>query len=244
MELVPLLIVLWRRRLLVALGFVAAVAVVVWLGSRPVAAGPGVAVTSVLVDTPGSEAVAVNPGGADTLMTRSVLLTHSMLRDEARAGIARSMGVSPNLVAVIDPALESPADATTLPLIAAKAASIHSQPFSLVLRLDPESPIISLEAYAPTPLEAARLVEAGQKQLNTLVPTATGPTYQRFTIRPITELKALEIASSHGRILAVAAAAVLFGGWCVFLIVATRLLRMVRRQSGRRRLAQAPAATS
>ena len=69
MEALPLVRRLWHRRLLLACGVLAAIAIAVVVGLRP-AAKTGVAWTRVALDTPKSQLVDSSPSGADTMPWR------------------------------------------------------------------------------------------------------------------------------------------------------------------------------
>src|SRR3954464_12220890 len=89
MELVPVVRLLWRRRLPLAAGLLVA-AVLAFVGGRTSAPSSGVASTRVSLDTPKSMLVDTTPAGATTLAWRAALLPHLGAR-RAR-GPARGSG--------------------------------------------------------------------------------------------------------------------------------------------------------
>ena len=101
MEAVTILRELWRRRLLVAAVAFAAVLVGFLLSYRvglppePRQYKVGVATARVLVDTPQSQVIKVDPKGSDTLGLRASVLANLMVEGEARAAIARRAGLKP-----------------------------------------------------------------------------------------------------------------------------------------------------
>ena len=231
MELLPFLRILWQLRLLVAAGLIASLAAAYVLGSRPVVRS-GSASVEVMLDTPHSELVSPDPSGSDSLAWRSQILVHSMLTDQARENVARTMGVPANRVVLIDLALRSPAILTTLPIAAADAGTRYA-PYSLGLVADINAPIISLQARAPDLRGAAKLIDAAVKEMQAHAPAANSPDLQPFTAERITDTQLRLIESGGSKVIAVAAAIFLFGAWCMFLVVAVSLLRLTRRQLDR-----------
>ena len=73
MELLPIFRLIWRRRLLLGAGLVAAIAAMVVFGGKS-ATRSYVAWTQVTLDTPKSQLVAAAPAGGDTLAWRASLL--------------------------------------------------------------------------------------------------------------------------------------------------------------------------
>jgi hypothetical protein len=107
MEAVTILRELWRRRVLVAV--VAFIAVLIGgLLSYRIGFPPeprqytvGVATTRVLVDTPQSQVIKVDPRGSDTLGLRAAVLANLMVEGEAKAAIARRAGLKPEKLRAI-----------------------------------------------------------------------------------------------------------------------------------------------
>ena len=232
MELLPILSILWRRRWLVIGGFVAALAAAYFLQSKP-APGGGTAAAKVMLDTPRSDVASSEFDDTTNLAARAGLVAHSMVKEDVRDRLARSLGVKADRVALVDTSFHLPATQTTLPLAATEAADTAPEPYLLQMRFDGETPIISLDARAPDPARAARMVDAAVKEIATHVPTGEGPEYKPFTIERITDTRARQLRSGRGVIAAVVTAELLFGIWCLCLALGTRLVGRLRGRSGR-----------
>jgi hypothetical protein len=227
MELLPILSILWRRRWLVMVGFVAALAAAYLLQSKPTL-GVGTAAAQVMLDTPRSDLASSELDDTTNLATRAALVAHSMLTDDVREQLARSLGVQGDRVALVDASYRAPVIQTTLPLAASEAALAVPEPFLLQMRFDGLTPIIWLEARGPDPEGAARLVDAAVDEIATHVPTGEGPEYKPFTIERITDTQVRQLVSARGRTMPVVAAGMLFGIWCLCLVLGTRLVAWFR----------------
>jgi hypothetical protein len=222
MELLPILSILWRRRWLVVIGFVAALAAAYFLQSKPTL-GVGTAAAQVMLDTPRSDLASSEFDDTTNLATRAALVAHSMLTEDVRDRLARSLGVKSDRVAIVDTSYRNPTIQTTLPLAASEAAMAAPEPYLLQTRFDGQTAIISLEARGPDPASAARLADAAVDEITTHVPTGDGPEYKPFTIERIMDTRVRQLAFAQGRMMAVVAAGTLFGIWCVCLVLGTRL---------------------
>ncbi len=169
MEILPTLRAIWPRRLplaggiLVSLGMILMVlAVLVTLGGRkPVTTPSAVAWTTIALETPQSQLVAVAPPGADTLTWRASLLIHLMASESSVQELARRLGVGRDQVVVVDPALATPMVPTATAQAAAKAASHNAAPYALTVFAGKSIlPLISIEAAAPDRAGAVRLAGA------------------------------------------------------------------------------------
>jgi uncharacterized protein involved in exopolysaccharide biosynthesis len=228
MELLPILSILWRRRWLVIIGFVAALAAAYFLQTKPTLHG-GTAAAQVMLDTPRSDLASSELDDTTNLGTRAALVAHAMVTEDVRDRLARSLGVKGDRVALVDMEFRDPAVPTTLPLAASEAALTAPEPYLLQMRFDGETPIISLEARAPDPAGAARLVDAAVNEIATRVPTREGPKNKPLTIERITDTPVRQLVSGQGRMMAVVAAGLLFGFWCLCLVAGTRLVVWFRR---------------
>ncbi len=234
MELLPILSILWRRRWLVVAGLVASLLVAYLLQSSPTL-GSGTAAAPVMLDTPRSD-LASAPVIDDTanLTTRAALIAHSMVTDEVRDRLARSLGVPADRLALMDASFGDPVAPTTLPLTAAEAAMAAPEPYLLQVRVDGVTPMIWLNARAPSPGDAARLVDAAVKDLaSTYVATAQEPRYKPLTIERVADIRVRQLVSSRGRTIAVVTAGMLFIVWCLCLVVGTQLAGWLRERSNR-----------
>jgi hypothetical protein len=160
MELLSLIRLLWRRRLVLAAGVALAVVAAVGLGGPPPRSS-GLAWTRVALDTPSSELVDSAPSGYDTLPWRASLLSHLMATDATQRALAQRLGVRQDRVAVVDSNLAVP----EVPDMVAKKAADASVPTGAAYVVtvgtnDPALPVISIQAAAPSPSGATRLAQA------------------------------------------------------------------------------------
>lgn len=170
MEAVTILRELWRRRALVAA--VAIVSILVGFAIAYTISFPphsrkfevGIASGRILVDTPDSQVVDVQPKGSGTLGIRAGVLANLMTEGDVKAAIARRAGLRPNqlragvevegeLPPVID---DATGDADAHLLITSPATNPDGTPL----------PIIDIQTQAPGSRDAARLAEAAVTGLN------------------------------------------------------------------------------
>ena len=160
MELLPILRLIWRRRLLLGAGLVVAVVLALALGGPPPSAN-AVAWTRVNLDTPTSQLVESGPRGAETLPWRASLLVHLMATDATQRRLAERLHVRPDEVAVVDPELAQPSIPASIPTAASEAAAVTVAPYVLTVTLTNSLlPTISIEAAAPDGARARRLAAA------------------------------------------------------------------------------------
>jgi hypothetical protein len=223
-EIVRVLAVLWRRRIAVAAGLLAVVAVAVKTGG----AGPtssGVASTRVALDTPKSQVVESLPQGVASLPWRASLLTHLAADAAFTAEVEARLGIAAGRLAVVDPSLVAPAVAASLPKAAADVAARQTAPYVLTVSMpNPTLPIVSLGAQAPDRSGAARLAAAAAAVLESRGSSDGGPGRQAFVVERIAAIHWTAVASGNGRIKSVVVAAVLFGLWCAGVALAPLLV--------------------
>jgi hypothetical protein len=164
MEAVTILRELWRRRATVGLVALAAILFGLVLTFRlelPPQSRQyevGIATARVLVDTPQSQVIKVDPKGSETLGLRANVLANLMVEGEAKAAIARRAGLEPRrLLAIAESALEP----QTVSKKALRNPKINLLTTRVVTNLDGEQlPIIEIEAQAPTAARAKTLANA------------------------------------------------------------------------------------
>lgn len=228
MEILPIAKTLWRQRLLVALGLALAVGLALTLGVST--SSRGVAQSRLVLDTPTSQLIHTDPVGADSLPWRASLMAHLPRAEDMRRRIAAEAGVPPAQLAVIDPTFREPEVAASLPKGAAEADAITAAPYLLTVEMTDEVlPIVTILAEAPDRRRAARLDLAAAEVLKSLAPPPdarrTGPrALQAFVVEDVGPVrsKTLETVSY---VKPVGAAVVVFGLWCVALVLAARLMR-------------------
>jgi hypothetical protein len=244
-EVLPFLQALWRRRLLIGLGLLVAVALAAAV-ARPQRAASAEAWTRLSLDTPNSQLIASDPAGAGTLPWRASLLMHLTGADSARRQLAQRLGVRYDQVAVVDPALALPEFAASIPTNAAKAAAVTAAPYVLTLTMPSEIlPIVSIRAAAPDRAGAVRLAQAAVALLQSQA--SQGGTYKSLVLTDAQDLPALQpfvvnqVAPVHvKRVEAtllptsrIAAIVLLFLAWTAAVVGVPRLLR-------RRKIVAAP----
>jgi hypothetical protein len=246
MEVLGLLQVLWRRRLALALGAIAAVAAAVAIGTSP-PTSYGVGWARVVLDTPESQEVDTKPSGADTLPWRASLLVHLLSGDRQKRDLARRLGIPVGDLAIIDPELSAPEATASLPSAAAKLAGIDPAPYVLtVYRSTDLLPMISIEGAAPDTAKAARLVRAAVDTLKSeghptlRVRSPTGPdgspellpvdrsSLQGFVVDDVTPVRARPVASGRSPIVPLMAALALLTFWAFVVVAVPRAVRGVR----------------
>jgi hypothetical protein len=237
MELVRPIAAIRRRWKLLLAGAVVALALVVALGKPPTSSS-AVGWTRVTLDTPKSQVVESDPRGADSLPWRAALLVHLMRTDESVREIARTVGVRPEDVAVVDPALAEPQVPASMPAGAAEAASFSVAPYVLTVYVRvTELPMITIETAAPDRDGAKRLAEAAVELLESRsspsetpyrsrIPTGGGAAlrYQTYLIEAVAPVRTKEVLSGAAPTKQIGVL-MLFGAWCAAVLVLPPLLR-------------------
>jgi hypothetical protein len=223
MEILHVLRTLWRRRIAVVLGVVAAVPVLID-GGRGAPSSGGVASTRVALDTPRSQLVNAAPAGADSLGWRASLLAHLVAADATKRMIASLAGIPPARVAVVDPTLAVPAVPASLPKGASEATAAATAPYVLsVYESDGSLPIIAIHAAAPDRAAAARLAGATATVLESESSPADTPAVQPFTVERVAPIHARTVVSGGGMVRAAAMAVFVVGAWCACVALGPRL---------------------
>ena len=164
MDAVTILREIWRCRL--AVGVAAVVAILVGLALTYTVSLPpksrkhevAIASSRILVDTPNSQVVTVEPRGLETLGARASVLANVMTEGEIKTIIAGAAGLHPNeLHAGVESEGVLPAD------LSAAAANPAAYLMTARTATDPDNvplPIIEIEAQAPDSAAAVRLADA------------------------------------------------------------------------------------
>jgi hypothetical protein len=233
MEAVTILRELWRRRILV--GGVALASILIGLAIAYKVSFPpesrkfevGVATGRILVDTPDSQVVDVQPKGSGTLGIRAGVLANVMTEGDVKAAIARRAGLRPNqLRAGVKVQGELPAVLAS----ASGDASAHLLITSPVTNPDGTPlPMIDLEAQAPGTGVAARLADAAVTGLNDYLDSkASGENVPDGKRLQVTGFGAPEVrAETRGpsRLVAFGVVIFLFSLGCVAILVVFPLVR-------------------
>ena len=228
MELVRVVRLLWRRRIALTAGFVAAAALAV-VGGRSTPASSGIAYTRVAVDTPRSVLVAATPEGGTTLAWRAALLSHLVAADDRRQALARRIGVPAGQLAVLDQELAAPAVPSSLPK-AVSAAIVPRAPYAVSVSMPNGAvPIIAIEAYAPDRSGAVRLARASAQLLESeSSPDAVGPGVQPLVIESAAPIHARTL-SGGGPLRRAAVFVLLCGLWTAAVALGPLIARRCRR---------------
>jgi hypothetical protein len=227
MELVALLRTLWRFRIAVALGGIVAIGLG-FVATRGATTHFGVASMRVVLDTPRSQTVDVEPEGAATLEWRAALLADLVSAEPARQGIARSMGIPVGSLVVTAPYRAVPEVPYPLPRAALDAAAVMSEPYQLSVQAATLLPIVGIDARAPSREQAARLATAAARALETASVSEVDGYVQKMVVEDVGPPKAKEIVDRPRRIMAVVVTALAFGLWCTCVTVLDGLSRRRR----------------
>jgi len=231
MESVGILRALWRRRLLVSLGALLALAMAVFavyrvspasLSLQARTASSGYALERVLIDTPTSLAADADAKGADSIANRAALLGALLASDEARATMADKLGLRPSQIAVIGAADALPQVPTPLATKAIEVAKPH-EPYSVVVDADPSLPILSIYAAAPDARKAEGLADQAIAALHPLA-AATLPAAGDVKIERLGRVEAGTKTVSPSKAKALAVGLMVFLIWCIAIIVLDSLL--------------------
>jgi hypothetical protein len=247
-ELLPVLRLIWRRRLLLGVGVIAAVAILVGLGgTKSVVTNSATAVTSITLDTPKSQLVTAAPAGANTLYWRASLLAHLLATQSSTEALARQLGIRSDQVSVVDPALALPLVGTDTAQAAMKVATGVATPYVLTPYLPNSAlPVISLEAAGPDAAGARRLAAAAVALLQSQAPqdarrfTSQVPTnagnlrFQPFVVEQISPVQVKLVPSSSLPLKAIGGAFFFLFGWSGAVLLLPKLRR--RDRPGRRPL--------
>jgi hypothetical protein len=246
MEVLGLLGVLWRRRLALAVGAIAAVAAAVAVGTAP-PSSYGVGWARIVLDTPESQVVDTKPSGADTLPWRASLLIHLMSSDQERRDLSRRVGIRPEELAVIDTGLSAPEATASLPSAASKLAAVDPAPYVLTMyRSTDQLPMITIEGAAPDTRRAARLVQGvvdmlkAQGHPGTRLRATTGAdgrpeafpvdqaSLQGFVVEDAAPTRAKPVISGGSPLVPLMVGLALFTLWAMVVAVVPRLVRLAR----------------
>jgi hypothetical protein len=250
MEILGLARVLWRRRLLIALGAVAAIAIGLAIGGgKP--GSTGFAHTRALVDTPKSQLVDNAPLGADSLNWRASLLVHLVATEANKERIARRLGIRKQELAVVDPALAIPEVASSLPKAASQMAGVTAVPYVLTVHMDDDTmPVISIEAVAPDRRRATRLAAAATEILKEDVPPPQPPVLateeetksdafrsdinrlQEFIVKEVGTIQSKTVVTGTLPVKAIGAAVFVFLLWTVGVVLLPLLGSLPRGRGG------------
>jgi hypothetical protein len=236
MEPVTILRELWRHRIVVALAALTslliglAVAYTVSLPPHSRTAEVGLASSRILVDTPDSQVIDVQPKGSGTLGIRAGVVANLMTEGDVKAAIARRAGLNPSQLRAgvkvegeLPPLLtEASGDPDAHLVITSPATNPDGTPL----------PMVDIEAQAPAPEGAARLADAAVSGLNDYLDTkAAGedvPDAERLQVTGLGAPAVREETRGPSRLVAAAVAIFVFLLGCAAILVTAPLARAWR----------------
>jgi hypothetical protein len=224
----PVFRALWRRRALVVLGAVLALA----LTFKAISGtdGPGaIATTSVMVDTPRHQLVDRSSAGVETLGWRASVLAELLGTEPAKRRIAGDVPISTGMLSVVAPELNLPPIPASLPDAASKVAASSLAPYVVTTRTDGVLPLIEIRAEAPDADQAARLAGAAVSELEAGAVLGPRPDSPRFGVDRVAEISARAAPGDPQVIRALAFGGTLFCLWCAAIIVLPHALDWWRR---------------
>jgi hypothetical protein len=177
MELSEMIRQLWRLRLLVAVGVLIAAVAAIEVGFdvslsplklRQKSATVGAAQQSMLVDSPTSTLVQ-HSAALNDLVGRAEIVGRLANTSTTKAAAAKAMGVSPGRIAIEGPNPNGPQFQSSEPSAQQRANSVLGEraDMRVLIDTDPEAPLITLFAQAPTGAEAVRLAESMSAAMRT-----------------------------------------------------------------------------
>jgi hypothetical protein len=227
----PILVVqeLWRRRIVVLVALLMSICAGTFVVYRVSAGLPphlksrqyqvGVASARVLVDTHDSIVADLNPRGAASLSLHAQLLAGLVASESIRTAIAQSVGISPQSLAVIPPAIGGP---PAVPTPVATAVPPPSGASTLTIAVDATLPLVSISAQAPSQEAAAKLANGTVTALQSYLLSVASAQKIPASRQPVISSLGVQSASATrgpSRIYGVAAALGLFSLLCYIIIV-------------------------
>jgi hypothetical protein len=240
MDAVTVLRLLWRQRLLLAVGIGVSVLVGIVMAYNVSGLPPkfesrqykvGIASAEMLVDSPKSQVADLGGGQALTdvggLAARARLLANLMAISPLKERIARRAGVNPRRLIATAPSVDLPKQKNAL-----DASSEGQKATTLTVEFNEVLPIITANAQAPSPELAARISTAAVEELKVYLKTVAAtdkvPDARQLVISPLGPARFATVARGPRRLFAILAAVFVFGLWCAGLVFGTRLSRSWR----------------
>jgi hypothetical protein len=241
MESITILRELWRLRYLVILAGMLALAIALMTAYRVSLSPPklesrqyhvGLASARILIDTPDSQVVDLNPKGADALSSRASLLANLMASSPVKAIIARDAGVPASQLVAVAPSATGATAPTPLSQAASKSANV-ADVYLLTMQADETLPIIAIQAQAPDAEQAARLANAATSGLRDYLRSVAGaqnvPAARQVVISGLGAAQAADVVRGPRRLFAIIAFIFVFGLACFGLIMVSGIARGWRR---------------
>jgi hypothetical protein len=224
MELVSLVRTLLRRRKLLLLGVVLAAAVAALLVVHARAAPPtpaaGAAIVRVLVDRPHSLITDSDSDGADTALVRAHVIADQLATDDARMTIARHAAVPAAQLLVKGPHVGAVTVGSPLSVDGAEVATALPATDLVSVEVALQSPILTIQTWAPTTAAARALADSSLVALHGLAATTAAQGPGAVVISQLGPAATVEIPGSSSTHLkkAVGGAVVFLALWCFALL--------------------------
>lgn len=234
MELLSVLRLLVRRRLLVALGLLAAVLVAL-VGSGVLGIGPAaapertsaVALARIQIDT--ARPLAADLGASDaTIDAQTVMLGESLADAGQQAALARAAEIPSADLTVRSTGIEQGLD-SRLRAAARDAARTSREPYVVTVASTPDVPILTVVAAGPDRRTSERLASAAAPVLDALAVQRAPADWRRLSAEQLGPVRVAQARSGAvSPLLGVAGGLVLFAAWCGAIVVGGGLARVAR----------------
>lgn len=238
MDLVTHLRELWRRRIYVAAGLALALLVGALMVFKVSPSGiesrqyyVGVASARILVDTPDSQVVDLDPRGAEVLAARASLLANVLATGPVKTMVAQSADVPVDRFAAVARSAVDP----TAPAPAGEGAAprVPKDGYSLISDADETLPIISIDTQAPTAKQAAALADGTVVGLRAYLKSVASrqeiPGARQIVVTQMGPAQTATVLRGPRRLAAFAAVIVIFLLSCAAILAAAGLTRTWRR---------------
>jgi hypothetical protein len=234
-ELLGVLRLLGVHRKLIALGVIVAVLAGV-AESRRIErqTASGAAAVRLLIAPPDSETNDADAHPTDELVTRTKLLGDLLSDARARAAIAARAGIAPEQLVVEGPATLPPWAQFPMAISATEAAAVAGTPYILTLEAATANPIMTMTGGAPTQAEAIKLVGAGTDALRALLDHGSRLGHA-VAVQSLGPVGSRVIVAAHSKILVAILPVVVFGLWCVGIVLVAGFARQRRTARAARR---------
>lgn len=233
MELVTVLRVLARRRLLLVLGVLAAGCLAGAFALSPFAQPErraSEALTQIQIDTPTSLIVDLTASNA-TIGTQTRLLANAMPRSSFVADLARAAGISPSQLTVVPEDARNPPRPSSLAERAAEVATTAATPYVLVVSASTDVPVIAIRVSGPDLDTVGRLARAPVTVLRRLTAAQAPSASRTLSVRTLTTAT-FEPGAATGRrdlVLAALVFVLLTVLWAAALVIVPGAARAWRR---------------
>jgi hypothetical protein len=240
-ELVSIILRLWRLKFMVAiaavLAAVLAASTIYHLPSgKPRSITFASASTQILIDAPNAP-LASSTTNLDAFTSRAAVYARLMTSDPVRAAIARAIGVNTTKITADSPVDPDGAPQAVEPGSERRAGELAAETltYRLYFQAEQSLPIVAVYAQAPTPKEAEKLANSTPAALQSVLSVEQNasavPKNARVEIKQLGRATGAWVNQGAGKSIAVLVFLVTFCFLCFLLLVASRfreLWRMVR----------------